>query len=75
MHTIIGDEDEFADYAGSSLRVLAMCYNIRHALIGDREIEFVDNGIDADMMRYLSVITPEKTPTLRSIYFGLKYSS
>lgn len=35
-------------------------YDIRHAFQGDREFEFVRNGMDADRMRMLEMITPEK---------------
>ena len=37
-----------------------MCYDIRHALMGDREIEFVDNGMDAEKMKRMSTITHNK---------------
>src|SRR5579875_1893023 len=58
--TIIGDEGEYGDYEGARLRVLGVMYDIRHAFQGDREIEFVRNGMDVDRMRMLEMITPEK---------------
>lgn len=60
LHTIVGDEDELISYEGARLRVLGVCYDIRHALMGHRAIEFVDNGLDADKMRFLSVATTDK---------------
>ncbi len=31
-----------------STRVLGVCYDVRHAYQGDREIELVDNGMTAE---------------------------
>ncbi|WP_067929234.1 DUF6904 family protein [Alicyclobacillus shizuokensis] len=60
LHTIVGDEGEYGDYEGARLRVLGICYELRHAIQGDREVEFVPNGMDADRMKFLELITPEK---------------
>jgi hypothetical protein len=60
LHNVVGDEDEFISYETARMRVLGVCYDIRHALMGDREIEFVDNGMDEAKMRWLSAITPDK---------------
>lgn len=65
LHTIVGDEGEFVSYDAARIRVLGVCYDIRHALQGDREIEFVDNGMDADKMKWMSVITPDKNVYLK----------
>ena len=58
--TIVGDEEEFPSYEGARLRILGVCYDIRHAFQADREFEFVQNGMDADRMKVLGMITPEK---------------
>lgn len=58
--TIVGDEGEYDGYEGARLRVLGVCYDIRHAIQGDREVEFVPNGMDSDRMKFLELITPEK---------------
>ncbi len=60
LHEVVGDEDEFIDLSSARLRVLGVCYDLRHALMGDREIKFVDNGMDREKMKGLSVMTPEK---------------
>ncbi|WP_218240578.1 hypothetical protein, partial [Pseudomonas sp. 2822-17] len=44
LHTVVGKEDEIEAYYSSRMRVLGVCYDIRHALMGDRDYEFVDNG-------------------------------
>jgi hypothetical protein len=65
LHNVVGDEDEFISYETARMRVLGVCYDIRHALMGDREIEFVDNGMDEAKMRWLSAITPDKNVYLK----------
>ncbi|MCL4546515.1 MAG: hypothetical protein M1576_02080 [Deltaproteobacteria bacterium] len=48
MHTITYYMDEHPLYAAADNRVMAVCYDLRHALMGDREIEFVSNGFEDD---------------------------
>ncbi|MHB1628483.1 MAG: DUF6904 family protein [Bacilli bacterium] len=60
LHTVVGDEGEFGHYEGARLRVLGVCYDLRHALMGDRNVEFVENGLDADKIKRLAVIAQEK---------------
>jgi len=60
LHEITGEEGENISYEACRLRVLGVCYEIRHALMGDREIESFDNGIDQEKMKRMSVIMPEK---------------
>ncbi len=65
LHTVVGDEDEYIAYEVARLRVLGICYDIRHALMGDREIEFVDNGMDDEKKKRMAVITPDKNVYLK----------
>lgn len=65
LHTVVGNENEFITYEAARIRVLGVCYDIRHALMGDREIEFVDNGIDDEKKRRMSVLTPDKNVYLK----------
>ncbi|APH03529.1 DUF6904 family protein [Bacillus weihaiensis] len=60
LHKIVGEEGEYEHVRGSRLRVLGVCYDIRHAMMGNREIELVDNGMDPDKMKWFSTITSEK---------------
>jgi hypothetical protein len=60
LYAIVGDEWEWEDYVGARLRVLGVCYDIRHALMGDREVMFVENGLDQDKMKQLSVVAKDK---------------
>ncbi len=65
LHDIVGNEDEFVNHEVVRIRVLAVCYDLRHAMMGDRDFEFVDNGMDEFKMRKLSVITPDKNVYLK----------
>ena len=65
LHTVVGDEDEFVEYDAARIRVLGVCYDIRHAIMGDRELEFVDNGMDAEKKRRMSVLAPDKNVYLK----------
>jgi hypothetical protein len=65
LHTVLGDEDEFVECEAARIRVLAICYDLRHALMGDREIEFVENGMDEGKKRSLSVLAPNKNVYLK----------
>ena len=64
------DEDDTKNsrYYDNSTRVLGLCYDIRHAAMGDREITLVENGMNRDIMTFQSQITPEK-----NVYFSVNY--
>ena len=65
MHTVVGGEDEFTSFSSARFRVLGVCYDIRHALMGDREIEPVDNGMAPDMMKRQGMIVPTQNIYLK----------
>ena len=56
LHEVVGDEGEYRGHAAARIRVLGVCYDIRHALMGDREILFVDNGMDTEKMKRMGTI-------------------
>ena len=66
LHTVVGKEGQFLAYEAARIRVLGVCFDIRHALMGDREIELIDNGMDAEKMKRLSMITSGK-----NVYFKI----
>ena len=65
LHTVTGEEGEYPAYELPRLRVLGFCYDIRHALMGDREVIFEDNGLDQDMMKRMSVVANDKNVYLK----------
>ena len=62
LHLLIGEEseDRFSRYKNTRYRILGLCYEIRHAMMGDRELIFVDNGMQPDTMKRHAVITNNK---------------
>ncbi|KAB8139470.1 hypothetical protein F9U64_00095 [Gracilibacillus oryzae] len=60
LHTIVGEEGEYYRFDGARLRVLGFCYDLRHAIMGHREVEFVENGMDEDKMKFLSIVGSDK---------------
>ncbi len=70
LHTVVGDEGEFSQYESARLRVLSVCYDLRHAIMGDREVVFIENGMDEDKMKHLGIITQEKNLYYKcAVYF------
>lgn len=60
LHAVVGDEDEFPSHYEARIRVLALCYDLRHAFMGDRGIAFVANGLDDELKRCHAIIAPDK---------------
>lgn len=59
LHAVVGDEGEYGDYEAVRLRVLGVCYDIRHSLMGGRGAKAVPNGIDRERARHMPIIAPE----------------
>ena len=60
IYRMTGLEEDYGDRFWSvKNRLLGMCYDIRHAYMGDREIELVENGVCDDIIRYHSMIMPK----------------
>lgn len=56
--TIDDSSEKYSRYIDMSSRVLGICYDIRHAMQGDRAVQLVENGMDEDKMKFHSVIAP-----------------
>lgn len=69
LHNIIGDEDENISYYSSRLMVLGLCYDIRHAMQGDREYELISSGVDNDIMKLIKKILPKNNVYLKINFF------
>ena len=69
FHTITVDEfsGENSEYVEMSTRILSICYDIRHAYQGDREVILMDNNMDEYKMKYHSIVTNTK-----NIYYKCK---
>ena len=61
IYRMTGIEESYKDpYWGVENRLLGLCYDIRHAYMGDREIRIIENGVDDELMRCHSTILPKK---------------
>jgi hypothetical protein len=70
FHDITIDEysEKHHRYIGISTRVLGLCYDIRHAYQGDRDVELIENNMTEDKMRWHSVIAPKS-----NVYYSCNY--
>ena len=59
LHLIVGEEDELPAYDSVRLRVLGVCYDIRHSLMGGRGAIAVPNGFDRERAGHMPIIGPE----------------
>ncbi len=65
LHLVIGEEEELVEYDSAHIRVLGFCYDIRHAFMGNRDYEFVENGLDEEKKRRMEVLGPDKNIYLK----------
>lgn len=70
LHEITINEysEKHHQYIDISTRVLGLCYDMRHAYQGDREIELVDNNMIEDKMKWHSIIVPKS-----NVYYSCNY--
>ena len=70
IYRMTGFEEDYDDlYWGVKNRLLAVCYDIRHAYMGDREVKLVDNGVHDEMMKMALHDTSEAgSPLCREVF-------
>ena len=51
-------DQKHTGYRNVSTRILGICYDIRHAMMGDRDILLTENGMNNERMAFHSQITP-----------------
>lgn len=62
IHRITGYEESYSDpYWGVKNRLLGVCYDLRHAYQGDRDLVIVKNGVDDETLKWHSMIAPKET--------------
>lgn len=62
LHRIVGTEED-ASTSGlydSRMHVLSLCYDLRHARMGHCSAEFQEHGLDAEQMKFLSIVGSSK---------------
>lgn len=61
IYRMTGLEEDYNDFYWSvKNRLLGICYDIRHAYQGDRNVKLVDNGVDEELMKWHSMILPRQ---------------
>ncbi len=66
IYRITGLDENFDDsYYGVKMRLLGVCYEIRHGFMGDRGVFMKKNGMRDEIMKYLGIITPKE-----NVYFS-----
>jgi len=58
LHKIVGEDGEYRGYQPVRIRVLGVCYDLRHALMGNRALELVDNGMTREHAKNHAIICP-----------------
>ena len=61
------DDNRTSFYYGVKNRLLGICYDIRHAFMGDRDIVLEDNGMREDIMKWHKQITPTQ-----NVYYSVE---
>lgn len=59
LSNLAGFEGEIEEYEAISLRILGICYDLRHAYMGDRDIEKIDNGITDEIKKWHGELYPD----------------
>lgn len=68
IHGMLGLVDDVKDpYYGVKMRLLGVCYDLRHAYQRDRLILLEDNGMDEESMEWHEIITPKQ-----NVYYGVE---
>ena len=68
IHRITGlNDDQTEIYYGVKNRLLGICYDIRHAFMGDRDIVLEDNGMRKEIMKWHKQITP-----IQNVYYSVE---
>jgi len=67
LSELVGEEGEYKGFENPRIRVLAICYDLRHAIMGDREFELVDNGMEEFNLRRAGFIAMDKQTRLKNI--------
>lgn len=59
IENLSGLEGAYSGYECVCLNCLGFAYDIRHAFMGDREVEMVDNGVHEEMQKWHAKIMPK----------------
>ena len=61
IYRMTGLEEDYNDlYWSVKNRLLGICYDIRHAFQGDRNVKLVDNGANDELMKWHAMVMPQQ---------------
>ena len=67
IYEVTGDENRYFDFQGARNRILRVCLDLRRATKGERNIEFVANGIHKGLEKEKEILAPRK-----NVYFSVE---
>lgn len=67
LHQIVGDDNRYYDYLGARQRILVVCYNIKQAIHGERNVELIANGLNKSIKKEQQLLAPDK-----NIYYSFE---
>ena len=56
LHEVVGTEETAKEHYEARMRVLGLCYDLRHAIMGHRNAYFIPHGLEEDQMVFLSLV-------------------
>lgn len=59
LSSLVGYDGEIEHYDSVSLRILGVCYDLRHAYMGDREIITTENGMNNEIKKWHGEMYPD----------------
>jgi hypothetical protein len=62
--TVYETDKDYAQYSSMSHRVLGVCYDLRHASMGQRDAFLIENAMNRDLMKAHNLVTSES-----NVYF------
>lgn len=60
IHKILAEENIPKEYFNVRIRLLSLCYDLRHARMGNRNAFFKSHGLTVEQMAYLSLVGPNQ---------------
>ena len=67
IYDVTGDENRYFDFQGARIRILHLCLELRNAVKGERNIEFITNGIHNGLEKEKAILAPKK-----NVYYSVE---